>query len=204
LLALLNHGDRPIDLPTSHNLPTATFEILELFSLKEKSTRSRPRDRKIILKSILMRWLITQSDRPISGAEKSGWIFQIIAVFLSHTCRILKSASRHGSHGRWIVGAGTTRCRFKNQHGDDPMNKLLISAAVAALTLSTGAVFAQDAAATPEYGTVDANADASVTWEELSAAWPGVTEDQFKTADADASGGLSAEEYATLAVAPAQ
>jgi hypothetical protein len=84
-----------------------------------------------------------------------------------------------------------------------PINKILISAAVAGLMLSTGAVFAEDAVATPEYAAVDANADASVSFEELSAAWPGVTEDQFKTADADASGGLSAEEYATLAVTPA-
>ena len=79
------------------------------------------------------------------------------------------------------------------------MKKIMLS--IAALTLSTAAVYAQ---ITPDYATVDANADASVTWEELTVAWPDLTQEQFTAADVDASGGLSAEEYATLAVTPAQ
>ena len=79
------------------------------------------------------------------------------------------------------------------------MKTILLS--IAALILSTASVFAQ---ATPDYATVDANADTSVTWEELTAAWPEITQEQFTAADVDASGGLSAEEYATLAVTPAQ
>ncbi len=68
-------------------------------------------------------------------------------------------------------------------------------AAIAALGLTTGIALAQ----TPEFPAVDANADSAISWEELAAAWPDMTQEQFTTADADASGGLSAEEYAALA-----
>lgn len=69
--------------------------------------------------------------------------------------------------------------------------------AIAALGLSAGLAMAQ--AATPEFATVDADADGSITLTELQAAIPTVTEEAFAAADADGSGGLSAEEYAALA-----
>lgn len=68
---------------------------------------------------------------------------------------------------------------------------------LAVLGLSTAAVFAQ--ATTPDYATVDANADGSVTFEELTVALPDITQEQFAAADLDTSGGLTAEEYAALA-----
>jgi hypothetical protein len=74
------------------------------------------------------------------------------------------------------------------------MKKIILSTAVV-LGLSTAA-FAQ---AATDFATVDADASAGVSWTEAYAAWPSLTEDAFKTADADASGELSAEEYAAVA-----
>jgi hypothetical protein len=81
------------------------------------------------------------------------------------------------------------------------MKTILVT--IAALSLSTAAVLAQDAAApaTPDYTAVDANADGSVTFDELIVALPDITQEQFTAADLDASGGLTAEEYAALAAA---
>lgn len=69
--------------------------------------------------------------------------------------------------------------------------------ALALLGWTTSLALAQ--AATPEFAAVDTNADTALSWEELLAAWPTATEEQFKAADIDGSGGLSAEEYAALA-----
>ncbi|MDB5536382.1 MAG: hypothetical protein JWP26_3924 [Devosia sp.] len=73
------------------------------------------------------------------------------------------------------------------------MKKIILSSFIV-LGLSTAA-FAQ---AATDFATVDADASAGVSWAEASAAWPTLTEDAFKTADADASGELSAEEYAVV------
>jgi len=71
------------------------------------------------------------------------------------------------------------------------MNKILAALTVVAFA---SPAFAQAA----DFATVDANADGKVTWEEVQAAMPDATEDQFKTADADQSGDLSQEEFAAL------
>ena len=49
-----------------------------------------------------------------------------------------------------------------------------------------------------DFATVDADASGTVTWEEVQAALPDVTEDAYKAADADASGDLSAEEFVAI------
>ena len=79
------------------------------------------------------------------------------------------------------------------------MNKIILSSVIV-LGLS-GAAFAQ--AATPDFASVDADASGGVSWTEAYAAWPTLTEDAFKAADTDASGELSAEEYAAVTT-PAQ
>jgi hypothetical protein len=70
------------------------------------------------------------------------------------------------------------------------MNRILATLAVLAFA---SPAFAQ---AAPDFATADADASGTVTWEELQAAAPNVTEDKFKAADADGSGDLSAEEFA--------
>lgn len=54
--------------------------------------------------------------------------------------------------------------------------------------------FAQSA----DFATVDADSSGAVSWEEVQAALPNVTEDQFRAADADGSGDLNETEFATL------
>lgn len=79
--------------------------------------------------------------------------------------------------------------------------KTIILSSLVVLGLSSAA-FAQ---AATDFATVDADASGGVSLTEAQAAWPELTEDAFKVADADASGELSAEEYATVAApAPAQ
>jgi len=80
------------------------------------------------------------------------------------------------------------------------MKKILLSSFVV-LGLSTAA-FAQ--AAATDFATVDADASGGVSWTEAYAAWPTLTEDAFKTADTDANGELSAEEYAAVTTPAAQ
>jgi hypothetical protein len=80
------------------------------------------------------------------------------------------------------------------------MKKIILSSLVV-LGMSTAA-FAQ-AAAAPDFATVDADASGGVTLAELQVALPTVTAEQFAAADADANGELSAEEFAT-ATTPAQ
>ncbi len=62
---------------------------------------------------------------------------------------------------------------------------------VAALFVSTAAYAGSD-----NFDKADANGDGRVTFEELVAAMPGVTEDKFKAADTNGDGALSSEEYA--------
>jgi hypothetical protein len=79
------------------------------------------------------------------------------------------------------------------------MKKLVVS--LIALGMAAP-VLAQDAA--PDFATIDADADGSVTLEELNVTYPDVTAEAFGGFDADASGGLSAEEFAAwVATLPA-
>ncbi len=73
------------------------------------------------------------------------------------------------------------------------MKKTILALAV--IGLSGLPAFAQEA----DFMKVDANADGNVTMEEATAAGWTWTEDQFKAADADASGGLNADEFAKAA-----
>nr|WP_314256665.1 hypothetical protein [uncultured Devosia sp.] len=78
------------------------------------------------------------------------------------------------------------------------MKKIVLSSLVV-LGL-TGAAFAQ---AATDFATVDADASGAVSLLEAQTAWPDLTEEAFVSADADGSGDLSAEEYATLTAAAA-
>jgi len=79
------------------------------------------------------------------------------------------------------------------------MKKIVLSSLVV-LGLSTAA-FAQ--AAAPDFATVDADASGGVSLAEAQVALPDLTEEAFTAADLDANGELSAEEFATVAAAPA-
>jgi hypothetical protein len=72
-----------------------------------------------------------------------------------------------------------------------PMKRLVITLAAAALSAPA---FAQ----APEFSTVDVDQSGGVTWEEVQAAMPEITEEQFQAADADESGDLSEEEFQNL------
>lgn len=50
----------------------------------------------------------------------------------------------------------------------------------------------------PDFATADADQDGAVTFEELQAVMPDVTQESFDAADADGSGDLSEEEFATV------
>jgi len=76
------------------------------------------------------------------------------------------------------------------------MKKIILSSLVV-LGLS-GAAFAQ---AATDFATVDADASGGVSLTEAQAVWPDLTEDAFNAADADASGELSADEFATISAA---
>lgn len=70
------------------------------------------------------------------------------------------------------------------------MRKILAAAAIVA--------FASPAFAQLDFDAVDVNADGVVTWEELQAAVPDATEEQFQAADLDGSGDLDREEFSAL------
>ena len=73
------------------------------------------------------------------------------------------------------------------------MHKLALSLAV--LGLSATAAFAQ----TPtSFADVDTDANGELSFAELQVAWTDLTQAEFDAADADASGGLSADELNTL------
>ncbi len=65
-------------------------------------------------------------------------------------------------------------------------------------TLAFAALVSPALAQMADFATVDADGSGTVTWEEVQAAMPDVTEDQFKAADADGSGDLSQDEFASL------
>ena len=71
-----------------------------------------------------------------------------------------------------------------------------ITLAIAALGLSTAAAFAQGA--TIDISAIDTDGNGTVSLAEAQVVWPDLTQEQFATADADASGELSVEELATL------
>jgi hypothetical protein len=66
-------------------------------------------------------------------------------------------------------------------------------------TLTVVAFTAPALAQAMDFATVDADASGTITWEEVQAALPDVTEDTYKSADADQSGDLSEEEFAAIA-----
>ena len=64
-------------------------------------------------------------------------------------------------------------------------------AALVTVAFSAGAALAQ----APDFAAVDADANSMVSMEEASAAGLTWTEDEFKAADKDGDGSLSAEEF---------
>jgi hypothetical protein len=84
------------------------------------------------------------------------------------------------------------------------MHKLALSLAV--LGLSATAVFAQ----TPtNFADVDTDTNGELSFAELQLVWTDLTQEEFDTADADTSGGLTPDELntlqpATLPATPAQ
>ena len=73
------------------------------------------------------------------------------------------------------------------------MHKLALSLAV--LGLSAGVAFAQ----TPtSFADVDTDANGELSFAELQLVWPDLQQAEFDAADADTSGGLSADELNTL------
>ncbi len=73
------------------------------------------------------------------------------------------------------------------------MKKLVLT--LAAIGFAVAPALAQEA----DFTKVDANADGQVSLQEATTAGWTWTEDQFKQADADASGGLSSEEFKAVA-----
>ncbi len=80
-------------------------------------------------------------------------------------------------------------------NGDFNMKKLILALGLSAF--ATAAIAAGEA----DFAKVDANADAAVSLEEATAAGWAWTEEQFKAADTDANGSLSAEEFAAAIAA---
>lgn len=73
------------------------------------------------------------------------------------------------------------------------MNKIALT--MAAFGLATTAAFAQ----TPtSFADVDTDASGELSFAELQVVWPDLTQVEFDTADANGSGGLSADELNTL------
>lgn len=72
------------------------------------------------------------------------------------------------------------------------MKKLVLAYAVAGLAFPA---IAQEA---PNFSTVDADANGSVSAEEMKAAMPDMTDDQWNTADADKSGSLTKQEFEAM------
>lgn len=73
------------------------------------------------------------------------------------------------------------------------MHKTILTAF--ALFGLTTAAFAQSPAS---FAGVDSDASGELSFAELQAVWPDLTQDEFAGADADASNGLSADELNTL------
>jgi hypothetical protein len=73
------------------------------------------------------------------------------------------------------------------------MHKLALT--IALLGLSAGAAFAQSPTS---FADVDTDANGELSFAELQLVWTDLQQAEFDTADADASGGLSAGELNTL------
>lgn len=80
------------------------------------------------------------------------------------------------------------------------MRKIALSLAV--LGLSTG-LTATAALAQTSFADVDTDTNGELSYAELQVAWPNLTQEEFSTADADMSTGLSTTELATLQPAAA-
>jgi len=72
------------------------------------------------------------------------------------------------------------------------MKKLILS--LAALGLMSGAALAQGTT----FADLDADANGELSFEEITVAWPQLTQEEFTAADTDASSGLSPEEVAAI------
>ncbi|HEY8593897.1 MAG TPA: EF-hand domain-containing protein [Devosiaceae bacterium] len=74
------------------------------------------------------------------------------------------------------------------------MNRALVILATLGVLACGTAAFADEV----DFAQVDANGDGAISYDELAAALPDVTQDQFNAADADQNGSLSTDEYAAL------
>lgn len=72
------------------------------------------------------------------------------------------------------------------------MKHLFLSLALIGFAIGSSS---QVIAAEKEFDKVDANADGTLTFEEVAAAMPDMNEDQFKAADTDGDGVLSKPEW---------
>ena len=72
------------------------------------------------------------------------------------------------------------------------MKHLFLSLALIGFAIGSSS---QVIAAEKEFDTVDANADGTLSFEEVAAAMPDMNEDQFKAADTDGDGVLSKPEW---------
>lgn len=83
------------------------------------------------------------------------------------------------------------------------MNKIALIIAAAGVAGFSGAAFAQGTS--PTFEQADTDHDGFVGLAEAQAAFPGLTENQFKNADSNKDDKLSADEYASLSpVSPTQ
>lgn len=78
-----------------------------------------------------------------------------------------------------------------------------ISAPAFVVTLATGlavssAAFAQAQQQYPPFDAVDADNNGEISFVEMQATFPAVTEDVFTSGDTDGSGGLSPDEYGAM------
>jgi hypothetical protein len=81
------------------------------------------------------------------------------------------------------------------------MRRITASIMAIALAAAPTAVLAQNATDRPTFEVTDADKSGEVTFAELSTQYPKITEDQFKQADGDKSGGLNATEFAAVVTA---
>ncbi|WP_404403303.1 EF-hand domain-containing protein [Pelagibacterium halotolerans] len=78
-----------------------------------------------------------------------------------------------------------------------------MKATLLSATTLLGLAFAGSAVAQGiDFASLDADMNGEIAFEELQAALPNIVEDDFTILDADGSGGLSEEEFATLMTPP--
>jgi EF hand len=117
-------------------------------------------------------------------------IFAAIAGIFQHACCSATRCSHRCA--AQVQRALSEPC---NTNGDFIMKKIVLALGLSAFATSAFA------AGEADFAKVDANADAAVSLEEATAAGWTWTEDQFKAADKDANGSLSAEEFAAAIAA---